>query len=213
MVTLNISGNKFTYSDILPNLALITENTSQQPVGDSLSIRGYTFKDLRIDPEFEFVEGQVYQWYKDSVLLTNGTNAYYDIYGVENTDGGVYILEVTHPDVPGFSLMRSPITVEIGDGDPPKPEIIEVISPNGDGINDEIEIKNIELYPNHRVLIYNVLGRLVYETTDYDNINNPFIGVGNVNGYGELPSGTYYYLVDVGDTKRNGTGFFIMKRE
>ena len=87
-----------------------------------------------------------------------------------------------------------------------------MISPNGDGLNDEMTIANIELYPEHRVLIYDVLGRLVFSTEDYDNINNPFIGIGNVNGFGELPAGTYYYLIDVGDIRKNGTGFFVMKR-
>jgi gliding motility-associated-like protein len=209
---LSISNNKFTYADILPNQSLITENTSQQPFGDSTVVQAYTFEGLRLDPTLEFVDGQEYQWFKDDIPLSGGTNHYYEISDFRETDGGMYTVEVYHPDVPNLTLIRNPLQVQINEGDPPRPQAVEVISPNGDDINDEMTIKKIELYPDHRVLIYDVLGRLVYETTEYDNINNPFIGIGNTNGYSELPSGTYYYLIDVGDTKKNGTGYFVMKR-
>ena len=210
--TLSISNNKFTYADIIPNQNLITENTSQKPFGDSTQVQAYTFKGLRLDPTLEIIEEQQYQWFKDGSPLFDGTGHYYEISDFREDDGGVYTLEVIHPDVPAITLTRNPINVFVNEGDPPKPQAVEVISPNGDGINDEMTIKNIELYPEHRILIYDVLGRLVYETSDYDNINNPFIGIGNVNGYTDLPSGTYYYLIDVKDNKKNGTGYFIMKR-
>ena len=210
---LTISNNKFTYGDIIPNLELITENTGQQPFGDSTVVQGYKFESLRLDPSLEIVEGQQYQWYKDDRPIPDGVEHYYYIDNVSDEDGGLYSLEVTHPDVDSLILVRNPLFVEINEGNSPKPQAVEVISPNGDGINDEMTIKNIELYPDHRVLIYDVIGRLVYETTNYDNINNPFIGVGNTNGFKELPSGTYYYLIDVKDNKKNGTGYFVLKRK
>ena len=206
-----ISDNKFTYADILPNQDLITDNTSQKPFGDSVQVQAYTFEGLRLDPGLEKIEGQQYQWYKDNVALPDGTGHYYIIDDFREGDGGVYYLTVSHPDIDSLTLTRNPMVVSENAGDPPKPQAVKVISPNGDGINDEMTIKNIEFYPEHRVLIYDVLGRLVYFTTEYDNINNPFIGIGNQNGFKELPSGTYYYLIDVGDTKKNGTGFFVMK--
>ena len=210
---LDITDNRFTYADIISNLDLITTNTSQKPLGDSLDIGGYTFEALRIDPQIEFVEGQQYEWFLDSVPLSNGHGHYYDIDQVLDKDAGTYQLLLTHPDVPDLVLSRMPVVLSLDEGDPPKPEMVKVISPNGDGINDEATIKNIEFYPEHRVLIYNVLGKLIYETTNYDNINNPFVGISNVDGARELPSGTYYYLVDVEDNKKNGTGFFVMKKQ
>lgn len=212
LTILNISNNRFTYSDILPNQLIITDNTSQKPFADSLVLIAYTFEPLRLDPGIESLDGQGYQWYRDGELLPDGTDYFYLFTNFMSSDAGTYTVEVSHPNVANFNLIRSPLVVVVNEGDPPRPKAVEVISPNGDGVNDEMTIKNIELYPHHRVLIYDVLGRLVFETTDYDNINNPFIGRGNVNGYKELPAGTYYYMIDVGDTKKNGTGFFVMKK-
>ncbi|MEN8249449.1 MAG: gliding motility-associated C-terminal domain-containing protein [Bacteroidota bacterium] len=211
----HVQGNKFTFKDILPNLpnfAEVTQYAPQKPLGDSISISGYTYEPLRIDPFIAQYDGQQYRWLKDGVSMGLSNNHYYDIDEFLDIDAGVYELEVTHPDVPGLILTRAPIIVNAKDGDPPKPYAVEIISPNGDGINDEMTITNIELYPEHRVLIYDVLGRLVYSTEDYDNINNPFIGIGNINGFGELPSGTYYYVIDVGSIRKNGKGYFVMKR-
>ena len=160
----------------------------------------------------EKVEGQDYQWFKDLAPIAGATSHYYELDQSLDADAGSYHVEFTHPDVQNITLVRNPIIISLGEGDPPKPEFVRVLSPDGDGINDAVEIKNIQFYLDHRVLIYDVLGRLVFSTTNYDNINNPFQGRGNINGFDDLEDGTYYYLVDVGDRKKNGTGFFVMKR-
>ncbi|RTQ48164.1 gliding motility-associated C-terminal domain-containing protein [Hymenobacter gummosus] len=59
-----------------------------------------------------------------------------------------------------------------------------IITPNGDGLNDVFTIKNVELYPGNRIAIFNRWGREVYRTTNYRNTWN-----------GEAqPTGTYYFL-------------------
>ncbi|MGB1270376.1 MAG: gliding motility-associated C-terminal domain-containing protein, partial [Flavobacteriaceae bacterium] len=45
-------------------------------------------------------------------------------------------------------------------------------SPNGDGINDNWTIDNIELYPSNVVKVYNRSGRLVYRAYGYKNTWN-----------------------------------------
>ncbi len=67
----------------------------------------------------------------------------------------------------------------------------EVISPNGDGINDEFIIPNIGLFPYNRVLIVNRWGDVVYEANPY---NNDWSGTHNGN---PLPQGTYYYYIEL----------------
>ena len=71
-------------------------------------------------------------------------------------------------------------------------------SPNGDGINDEWKIANIENYPENEVFIYNRWGGLVFRIRSYDNNQNVFKGIANQGtelGGNELPEGTYFYQV------------------
>ena len=65
-------------------------------------------------------------------------------------------------------------------------EIPNVFTPgNGDGKNDVFFIKNLDSNPNSKVVILNRWGNEVYSTNNYQN---------NWNG-GDLPDGTYYYVV------------------
>ncbi|WP_276498197.1 gliding motility-associated C-terminal domain-containing protein [Pontibacter litorisediminis] len=70
-------------------------------------------------------------------------------------------------------------------------EIPNAFSPNGDGVNDTWEIKNIEYYPQAKVEIYNRWGNLVFEQTNYRNEWH-----GTYRG-AALPVSTYFYVVTV----------------
>ncbi|WP_448698342.1 MBG domain-containing protein [Mucilaginibacter sp. AW1-3] len=67
-----------------------------------------------------------------------------------------------------------------------------VMSPNGDGINDAWVIKDINLYPNNNVTVYDRGGRVVYTKHGYTND-----WTGTLRG-APLAEGTYYYTVDLG---------------
>ena len=76
------------------------------------------------------------------------------------------------------------------------PQIPELFSPNGDGINDTWKILNSERYPNITVSIFTRTGKSVFKMKNY---NNSFDG--NTNG-SPLPEASYYYMIDVDS---NGT--------
>jgi gliding motility-associated-like protein len=61
--------------------------------------------------------------------------------------------------------------------------IPNVFTPNGDGVNDSFEIKNIRLYPENELIIYNRWGQEVYHKRGYS---------GDWQAQG-LPNGIYYY--------------------
>ncbi|MET6992082.1 Calx-beta domain-containing protein, partial [Sediminicola arcticus] len=71
--------------------------------------------------------------------------------------------------------------------------IFNQFSPNGDGINDLLRINDIQDYPNNILEIYDRYGNQVYSKANYDNTWN---GEGK---NGELPKGTYFYILDLGD--------------
>lgn len=81
-----------------------------------------------------------------------------------------------------------------------------IMSPNGDGINDKWMIDNINLYPNNEVKVFDKSGRLIYGKKGYDNSWE-----GTSNGV-PLTEGTYYYTIDFGTSKPRFTGFITIAR-
>ena len=70
--------------------------------------------------------------------------------------------------------------------------IYNVVTPDGNGKNDTWEIKNIHLYPNAEVKVFNRWGKLVYiKNKGYDNSWD-----GKFEG-SLLDSGDYYYVVNL----------------
>ncbi|ADY52957.1 Ig family protein [Pseudopedobacter saltans DSM 12145] len=63
------------------------------------------------------------------------------------------------------------------------------LTPNGDGVNDNWVIKNIDAYPNHTLSIYDRSGKELYKVRNYQNDWN-----GTFNGM-PLAEGTYYYII------------------
>ncbi|HEY0668244.1 MAG TPA: gliding motility-associated C-terminal domain-containing protein [Sphingobacteriaceae bacterium] len=77
-------------------------------------------------------------------------------------------------------------------------------SPNGDGSNDLWEIKNIEMFPDNEVRIFNRSGDEIYKAKGYTSLKAWDGGTFN--------SGTYYYVVtvNVNGKARNFKGFITM---
>lgn len=94
-------------------------------------------------------------------------------------------------------------------------QVIEGFSPDGDGINDFWLIENIDQFPSNEVKIFNRWGHLVFEQKFYNNMGRVFTGVanrGNVIGASELPTGTYFYIIDFGDGTPVRRGFITLVR-
>jgi gliding motility-associated-like protein len=71
-------------------------------------------------------------------------------------------------------------------------------SPNGDSKNDQWIITGIESYPNAIVKIFNRWGSIVYE---YPNgYHEPWKGMSRTGL--DLPSATYYYVIEVKDARK-----------
>ena len=85
-------------------------------------------------------------------------------------------------------------------------------SPNNDGFNDFFEIECIEDYSN-TIEVFNRNGNTVFKAVDYRNTWN---GIANVNGIlnkgDHLPSGTYYYVINIPELDRNLVGWLQLAR-
>jgi len=77
--------------------------------------------------------------------------------------------------------------------------IPQAFTPDGDGINDVFVIDGIEQYPNSELVIFNRWGAEVFRTTGYMN-DWGGISLSDINlGSNELPTSTYYYVLDTND--------------
>ena len=82
-----------------------------------------------------------------------------------------------------------------------------ILTPNGDNINDNLVIRNLDLYPNNVVKIFDRAGRLLYSKANYNDEWN-----GTFNG-SPLAEDTYYYIVDFGGNKPKIKGFVTIVRD
>ena len=89
-----------------------------------------------------------------------------------------------------------------------------VFTPNGDGVNDNLEIPGIDAYPDNILSIFNRNGELVYRMAPYDN---SFDGetsrtsiIQNPDGY--LPTGTYYYTLEIPSIGVRHIGYLYIQR-
>jgi gliding motility-associated-like protein len=71
-------------------------------------------------------------------------------------------------------------------------EGINIMTPNGDGKNDALVIKNLDMYPDNTLRIFDRGGRQIYVKKNYTND-----WVGTLNG-SNLKEDTYYYILEFG---------------
>ncbi len=85
--------------------------------------------------------------------------------------------------------------------------IPQVITPNNDGYNDLWQIRNIELYPDAEVRIFNRWGKLVFSTRNLaDNPWNATIGGKPV------PTDSYHYILYLNDGSKPRSGVISVIR-
>ncbi|MDP2386040.1 MAG: gliding motility-associated C-terminal domain-containing protein [Bacteroidota bacterium] len=68
-------------------------------------------------------------------------------------------------------------------------DVKNIITPNGDGLNDVWHINNIESYPDNEVTVFNREGNIVFKTSAYKNDWE-----GTFNGK-TLSDGAYFYII------------------
>jgi gliding motility-associated-like protein len=79
-----------------------------------------------------------------------------------------------------------------------------VISPDGDGVNDTWVVENISAYPNNEVKIYDKGGREIYKAKNYQN---DWYGQINSNS---LHAGVYYYVINLGPGTKPRVGYITL---
>ncbi len=116
------------------------------------------------------------------------------------------ILEVSPFDIDPTNN-EATVTVEVGERSSNEPGFLfNQFSPNGDGTNDFLYINDIQDYSNNSIEIYDRYGNQVFEARPYDNT---WDGTHNNN---DLPRGTYFYILDLGDGSEVSKGWIQILR-
>jgi len=93
------------------------------------------------------------------------------------------------------SIVRGPIIIL--DVNPPcDVTVYSGVTANNDNVNDYFHIKNIEQYPDNRLSIYNRWGALLFDRNGYDNTTVRWPEDADLR---TLTSGTYFYVLELGD--------------
>jgi gliding motility-associated-like protein len=138
--------------------------------------------------------GTEYSWVTQSGIISGQNSAVLTVRPAETTS---YTVKVTN--AMGCISSQS-ITVNVID-DYQALEAMNILTPNGDGKNDFLVIKNLDYYPDHSLRIFDRSGRIIYQKVNYQNDWD-----GSFEG-SPLAEGTYYYVIDFGAGKNRLKGF------
>lgn len=144
--------------------------------------------------------GQNYTWANANGIISGQNTAVLNIRPSQTT---TYTVTATNAN--GCSQSSS-ITIEVRD-DFQAVKANNILTPNGDGVNDIWTIENIDAYPNNLVQVFDRAGRVLFTKKGYNNTWD-----GTVNGQA-LAEGTYYYIIDFGTNKLKQKGFITLIRQ
>ncbi|SFI21750.1 Ig-like domain-containing protein [Halpernia frigidisoli] len=85
--------------------------------------------------------------------------------------------------------------------------IPNVITPNNDSLNDIFKINNIQFFPNAKISIFDRYGKAVFISKDKDSLSWDGRYLGRI-----LATGTYYYILDLGNNYQK-TGWILLKNK
>ena len=149
------------------------------PVIDTITSDGNSIVITTInDGNFVYsLDGNVYQ---SNTILSNLSSGQYTLYIKQVSCDTVITAQFLHFYIPKF------------------------FTPNGDGINDEFNLRSIELYGSSEVTIFNRYGKLLKSS-----INTSFSWDGTFNNK-KLPTGGYWYRIIIEGQKF--VGHFTLRR-
>jgi gliding motility-associated-like protein len=183
--TVNTSTESIVEIDLVP---LISDPE------DDLNVNSFQITDGPSSNALAFID--------DGVLIINYQGTFFN---------GTDQIEIQACDVQG-SCTQEIFTINVGENSAAL-IIYNGISMNGDGMNAIWRIQNIELFDNTRnneVTIYNRWGDEVYAESNYNNGDRVFDGKSKSGS--DLPSGTYFYLIEFKGGLAAKTGFLVLKR-
>lgn len=137
---------------------------------------------------------EFYFWSGPNGFTSTDQNA--EIGSASINDAGTYSLIVSNN---ACNSVASSLTVAVKKCDTIDFNIPEGFSPNADGINDLFVIRGINRFPQNKIVFFNRWGDKVFDANPYKNSWDGKATKGILIGGNDLPVGTYFYILDLGD--------------
>jgi len=153
------------------------------------------------------VSGNIYFWTGPNGYSSSDQNV--EIISASLLDAGTYSLIVSNN---GCNSLSSSVIIAITNCDIVVFNIPEGFSPNADGINDLFIIRGIDNFPNNKIVFFNRWGDKVFDANPYKNNWDGKATKGLRIGADELPIGTYFYVLDLGDGSAVYKGTIYLNR-
>lgn len=178
-VCANATKDTIVIKNFTDNLALSILDTSTTCANTNYTLRSAAVGGY---PNYNF------NWFLMPDFTTAVSNSQ-NLTAISPANQGTYTLAVVVSDSCGYQRTAYEVITVL----PPCSVIIpNIITPNGDGVNDFFKIANIEHHPNTTLTVFDRWGKKVYENTNY---NNEWKAEGSSDG-------TFFYIVDVPDDKK-----------
>ncbi len=198
--------NENNASCVDENTMTVTLNKEPESIIISDIDKVYNAKEIELEAE-PIVDGMNGQWIivespsSEPVVVEPDNN----ISLIENLHDGLYKFKwmVTNGDV--CMPAESEISFE-------NKGIFQTtgFSPNGDGVNETFIIGGAENVTNNKLVVFDVTGKVVYETKDFMNNKETLDGWDGKQNSGEVKDGTYYYIFE-GDEIEPIKNYLIIK--
>jgi len=142
----------------------------------------------------------VLQWKVNNVNI-GGNSSIYATNSLKNGDEVTCVLTVDGCAAPITSNLISMTVLP-----PPTITIPTAFTPNNDGINDQWNIEALSSYPNCMVDVFTRYGAMIFHSKGY---SQPWDGTYKGS---KLAPGTYYYLIDLGNSSPKLSGYVTLIR-
>ena len=130
--------------------------------------------------------GSFYQWQDDGTIVSGANTANPMVNPIVET---IYYVDITDEN---GCIFRDSVNVCILEDPLENFKLISLITPNGDGDNDELRFEGLEAFPENVLTIFNRWGYPVFERKRYQEDSELWNGE---NGGDVLPADTYYYIL------------------
>ncbi len=134
--------------------------------------------------------GQEYRWFEALFPVSNPSIPNPTVKPNKNT---TFVVEIL--DLNGCSIIDS-VSVAVADDPLQFIKSVNVITPNGDGVNDYLEFDNLTKYGANTLQVFNRWGNIVYSSIGYQTTGERWDGTFRGK---PLPSGAYFYLLRIND--------------
>ncbi len=119
--TVNVSGSRLSYEDILPSTGnpgfnLTDFNFTDQQPGTAFTVNAMTSNAVELDLGYDnAITNSIYTWFKDGVFYMNTTVNKLNFASVTFANDGVYTCTITNttPALSGLTIQSRPITLRV----------------------------------------------------------------------------------------------------